>query len=506
MAETWSIEEQDIGADTIASLATGPSANLGNFKDGFLQWNAINHARILQAPNIAERMRGHVRAMGETFGQLAETLRGVQGRKYMAFFSEGFPSGLLTGGLAAVGTPSSGSSHLLSFLGKNLEELRRAGWVLHAVNLNGARVGPRAGESLFFLANETGGKLVQGEGDLAAGLGRALLPSTHVYLLSVQVEGLQSNGAFHGLDVKVRGAARGTEVRHRAGYHAPLPFEKRPPIQRLADAATLVAGGEPRDELGVSVVAAPLRAGGDSTRVGVVVEVPAAALLGAAGSAGHGGLEVFGYAVDAGGRSSDFFSYAVDVDRQQIGARIDQGGVRFIATVDLPPRPHELRLLVRERAGGRYSLVSTPIDLQPAGSGAPELAAIFLPTSPDPWLVVRDPSVEGFSLHGRALAPAVRPAVEPAGDAQLLLVGRGLAEGGAALRTRIFDGSGKQVSTGQLEVLSLTAGAGGEPDLAVARLHTSGMAAGEYRLEVVLAAGGRARAVASGQFRVATSG
>jgi VWFA-related protein len=489
LAETWPIEERDIGAETIGELATGPAANLGNFKDGFLQWNAINHARILQAPNLAERMRGHVRAMGETFGQLAATLRGVQGRKYLAFFSEGFPSDLLGSGLVASGTPSGGGTHLAAFLQRNLEELRRAGWVLHAVNLNGARVGPRAGDSLFFLAHETGGKLVQGEGDLAAGLGRALLPSTHVYLLSVQVEGLQSNGAFHGLDVKVRGAARGTEVRHRAGYHAPLPFEKRPPVQRLADAATLIAGGEPRDELGVSVVAAPLRAGGDSTRVGVVVEVPAAALL--ASPSAHGGLEVYGYAVDAGGRSSDFFSYAVDVNGQQLGARIGEGGVRFVATVDLPPRQHELRLLVRERASGHYSLVSTPIDLQPAGSSSPELAALFLPTLPDPWLVVRDPGAEGFSLHGRGLAPAVRPAVEAAGDSQVLLVGRGLAEGGAALRTRIFDRSGKQVGGGQLEVLSLTAGAGGEPDLAVARLHTGGMAAGEYRLEVVLAAGGR---------------
>jgi len=507
LAEAWPVDERNVLAEFLEDL--GPLESTAIARGGarrstggnFLQRNSMNHSRILQEPNVRERMRAHVRSMNEGMRQLSTALRGVDGRKYLAFFSEGFASNLMDVTTSGPQNPSFGGSDVLSVMNKTLGELRRSGWVVHTVDIAGTRRSLFGSDALFFIANETGGTLVRGTNDFAAGLGKALAPSAHVYVLGVQVDATPNDGAFHALEVKVRGAGRGTVVRHRPGYFAAQTFAERPPIERLADAATLIAGGEPRDELGVSVVAAPLRAGGDSTRVGVVVEVPGAALPAAAA---HGGLEVYGYAMDAGGRSSDFFSYAVDLDRRQLDARLAAGGVRFVAALDLPSRWHELRLLVRERSAGRYSLLAVPIDAAPATGANGELAALFLPADHDPWLVVRDPAADGFTLHGRALVPAVRPQLPAAGDAQVLLVGRGLTGDGAALRTRIFDAQGKAVAKGSLEVLSVTPGAGGEPDLAVARLHADGLPSGEYRLEVVLAEGGRARAATSGRFRVGT--
>jgi VWFA-related protein len=505
LAGAWPVDERNVAQESLDSLGpqsrpivNAPPARGGrSLGEGFLQRNVLSHSSAVIQPHVTERLRGHVRAMSDTLQQLTATLRGVEGRKYLALFSEGFPAGLLLVSTSGVGSPSTGGSNVQSSLGPTLRELRRAGWVLHAVDLTGVRRGSFAADSLFYLANETGGTLVEGTNDLAKGLGEALAPSAHVYLLHVQADGGVADGEFHPLSVAVRGAGRDMAVRHREGYHAAQSFRDRPAQARLAEAATLIAGGAPRDELGVVAVAAPLRTSAAGSRVGVVIEVPGAALLERRDV--PGGVEVYGYAVDATGAASDFFSYAIDVDPRQMGERLSAGGVRFVAALDLPSSPHELRLLVRERAGGRWSLLVLPVAL--GGTDAREVSALFLPPVSDPWLVVREAGSEGFELHGRAVAPALRPSVGAGGDAQLLLVGRGLAAPGAALRSRVLDAAGKPAG-GSLEVLSVTPGTGGEPDLAIATLHTAAGPAGDYRLEVVLAADGVARAVASSAFRV----
>jgi VWFA-related protein len=502
----WPVNERVLAADALASLGQGPGHSRPQGQrganptqalgEGFLQRNVLNHSAAIDRPQVQERMRGHVRAMSDTIGQLVETLRGVEGRKYMALFSSGFPAGLMTSGPGSATDPSMGGSSVLRSLDAMLAELRRAGWVLHAVDLAGLDRGGLGADGLFYLAAETGGTLIEGTNNLALGLQRAVAPTAHVYVLHVDPGAVQANGAFHDLDVEVRGVGRGLEIRHREGFHAPQPFRDRPAVARLAEAATLIAGGVPHDDLGVAAAVTPLRSGAGQSRLGVVVEVPGAALLG--DGTAPAGLEVYGYAIDEAGAHSAHFSYAVDLDPRQLGDRLAQGGVRFVAALDVPSRQHELRLLVRERTAGRWSLLSLPIA---AGDEASELAALFLPPAADPWLVVRDAASEGFALHGRALAPAVRPSLPTAADAQLILVGHGLAAQGTALRSRVL-ADGKPALSGTLEVLALTPGEGGEPDLAIARLKTGGMAAGDYRLEVVVAADGVARAVASSPFRV----
>lgn len=507
LAAVWPLDERNFAADSLDGLGRAGSRPVGSSGpnaanargEGFFQRNVLGHSAQLQGPNLQERMRGHAAAMADTLDQLVASLRSVEGRKYLVLFSEGFSGSLLGSSLGSVHSPALGGSALLRALDDTLRELRRAGWVVHAVDLAGARDGLNA-DGLFYLAAETGGILVEGSADLAAGLGRALAASGHVYVLQVDPGPLAADGAFHPLAVAVRGAGRGTEVRHRAGYHAPQRFRDRPAVARLAEAATLVAGGMPHDDLGVLAVVAPLRESAGSARVGVVVEVPGAAVLGDRSS--PGGLEVYGYAVDGEGAHSDHFSYAVDLDPRQAAGRLEGGGVRFVAALDVPRRPHELRLLVRERAGGRWSLLVVPL---PSGTaaGGHDVAALFLPPAADPWLVVRDAGADGFELHGRVVAPALRPSLPAAAGAQVLLVGHGLAGAGATLRSRVLGEGGAAVAgEGALRVLAVTPGEGGEPDLAVARLDTAAMPAGSYRLEVVLAASGVARAVASAPFSI----
>jgi hypothetical protein len=426
-------------------------------------------------------------------------LRPVTGRKYLALFSEGFPMEILSGSSFSVEQPNTDGSQVLAQLGRTLEELRRSGWVLHSVNLQGTRGGLSA-DGLFFLANQTGGTLVEGTNDLAKGLGKAMRRSAHGYLLSVQADDVPFDGAYHKIEVRLRNAPRGVSIHHRGGYYAPLPFARQDDVQKLAEAARLVSGDDQQDDLGIQVVAVPLRSGPESTPVAILVEVPGAGLL--ASGFPRVGLEVYGYALDDDGTSRDFFAQSVDMDPAKVGGRLAQGGVRVLGKLDLPPGEHRLRVLVRDRHDGRSSLLTIPLTLS-AADAAPQsrIDALFLPPAEDPWLVVR-PANPAFDLHGRTVLPAAQASLPAAGEAQLLVVGHGLAGDEALLRGRILDAAGKPATGGELELLAVTPGESGEPDMVVGRLNAGSLPPGAYLLELRLGRQARAKAVTARHFRI----
>jgi hypothetical protein len=365
------------------------------------------------------------------------------------------------------------------------------------VDLKGTRGGLSA-DGLFFLADQTGGSLVEGTNDLAKGLGQAMRRSAHAYLISVQADDVPLDGAYHKIDVRLRNAERGTAIHHRGGYYAPLPFARQDDVQKLAEAARLVAGDDQRDDLGIQVVAVPLKSGPESTPVAVIVEVPGGRLL-APGSP-RVGLEVYGYALGDDGTTRDFFAQSVDMDPAKVGGRLAQGGVRVLGRLDLPPGEHRLRVLVRDRHDGRSSILTVPLTT----SSESRIDALFLPPAEDPWLVVR-PADPAFDLHGRSILPAAQASLQAAGEAQLLVVGQGLAGApgdGAVLRSRILDSAGKPATGGEVELLAVTPGEPGEPDMVVGRLNAGSLPPGDYLLELRLGRQVRAKAVTARPFSI----
>ncbi len=467
--------------------------------------NLLNNSAIVHQPNVEAAQMDRIMGLAESMAELAETLRPVTGRKYLTLFSEGFSLSDLHRDLSSTLGQSIGTSNLDAKLHETVSTLQRAGWTVHAVNIGGVLDGLEA-DGLFYLANESGGVLVEATNHLAEEMDGALRRSAYSYVLTVQAD-VPSDGAYHPLEVKLRqgGGKANATVHHRGGYFAPLPFRRQKDVQRLADAARLVAGDEQRNDLGVRAVAVPLRAGADSALVAVVVEVPGESLLSTGAS--HYGLEVFGYVLNETGNSTDFFAQAVDLDRSKVGTRLAQGGVRVFGKLNLAPGQHHLRLLVRDRGTGRLSVLSLPLSLAAPSAAAPSLAAFFLPPPQDPWLLVRS-SDTAFVLHDRAVQPAVYTTVPAAGETQLLLLGHGLAGKGQRIRGRILNAAGKAVDGGTLELLTITPGGDtGEPDLVLARLQAGTLPAGNYLLEVRLGNDGRAvQAATTRTFAVAAPG
>jgi VWFA-related protein len=490
LTQAWRVDERNFSGEMLQSLGFSG----GGLKGGFLQANVLAHSAAVHQSNHEAAMRGHVTAMAAALDGLADVLRPVTGRKYLALFSNGFPMNVLSAPSQQIDRPNTDGAQVLGQLERTLQELKRSGWILHSVNLAGTRGGLSA-DGLFFLADQTGGSLVEGTNDLARGLGKAMRRSAHGYLISVQADDVPLDGAYHKLDVRLRNAARGVSIHHRGGYYAPLPFARQDDVQKLAEAARLVSGDDQQDDLGIQVVAVPLRTGPESTPVAVLVEIPGGRLL-APGSS-RVGLEVYGYALGDDGTSRDFFAQSVDMDPAKVGGRLAQGGVRVLGRLDLPPGEHRLRVLVRDRHDGRTSLLTLPL----AMSSESRIDALFLPPAEDPWLVVR-PADPAFDLHGRTVLPAAQAALSVAGEAQLLIVGHGLAGDEAVLRGRILDAAGKPTTGGEVELLAVTPGESGEPDMVVGRLNAGSLPPGAYLLELRLGRQVRAQAVTARPFSV----
>lgn len=217
LRRVWQLEERNFAAELLADFGGDDSMGAA------LQSDILAHSAALHQASLEARASAHVITMADAMEGLVRALRAVEGRKYLAFFSQGFNPGLI-GKSASIASPSVGGSDILKKLKETFEELRRLGWVLHGVDIAGVKRGSLSADSLFYMANETGGKLIEGTNDLAKGFGRAMRRSAHSYLVSVQVDDIPFDGSYHKLEVRLRSPRKGVQLHHRGGYFAPLPF------------------------------------------------------------------------------------------------------------------------------------------------------------------------------------------------------------------------------------------------------------------------------------------
>ncbi|MFP5287660.1 MAG: hypothetical protein ACLGI9_18130, partial [Thermoanaerobaculia bacterium] len=113
LSQAWQVDERNFADEMRRSL--GPSDGTWG---SFLQQNVLNHSAVLHQPHVEARQRGHVMAMADAVEVLADTLRPVEGRKYLALFSEGFSMSLVTSTGSSPDRPRGGGSILLAKLQK----------------------------------------------------------------------------------------------------------------------------------------------------------------------------------------------------------------------------------------------------------------------------------------------------------------------------------------------------------------------------------------------------
>ena len=463
--------------------------------------------------------RAHAVEMIEGYRALAERLRWVPGRKHVVLFSQGFDGQLILGTdnprrqaqmseAAASGQPwlvdseeRFGMTSVLDRLEDLLETFRRADASVHAIDITGILADPedimgrpRGEDSLFVLADGTGGELYRNFNDAGAAMQQLLDRTSVTYLLTFQPEDLPLDGKFRSVKVRLVGGPRDLRLVHRPGYYAPMPFGEQSAEARQLAAAELVMGGEVGGPIPVSALAAPFRGSGELARVPLLVEIGGQALVSGEVDAPAALVDLYAYAFDADRQVRDFVSQEMGLDLSSLGPALLQRGLKFVGHLELPQGRYTIRVLVRDLATGRATIEETSVVVPDPAARQPTLLPPLFPDTPPDWLLVRAHPRPGspaggaspFLLDGRSFVPSSRPVIAPGGQAELVLMAYDAGVATRRLEGRILGPDGSVVEPAKLERLRTASAGDAGLEVVTARFRAIGLRAGHYTLEVSL--------------------
>jgi VWFA-related protein len=416
----------------LQTLTTGTDAAAsGQNRAGMVEFLLEEYKRILVESERAtnEVQKGKISAFSRSFTDLARLMRGISGRKYVVYLSEGYDSSVLTGtsdektledmqDFRERGTiwkvdseKRFGSSIVAAQVDAMLQELRRADCAVQAVDIGGLRStqGSRDAlgyqrqggkESLFQLAHDTGGDLYENFNDLGAAMGQMLERTGVTYLLTIQPTqpAMPADGSWHDLRVELKNGPRGARLVHRAGYYAPVPFAKRSRAERMMAAAGEVLLGKEGGVVRLSVEAAPASAPPGSATASTTADIPVRIEIDGPSllhlhKGGDLPTEIYVYVVDEQGRVRDFLAQTLSLDLLKLERRLLDSGLRYYGHLELPPGRYRARVLVRNGRTGFHGLKVLPVEVPPlAGLAAGTAGAAGVPVADTagPWLVVRE--------------------------------------------------------------------------------------------------------------------
>jgi hypothetical protein len=311
------------------------------------------------------------------------------------------------------------------------------------------------------------------------------------YVLTFERSDLAADGAYRRLRVEVKDLPSGARVSHRPGYYAPRPFKDLDPLEKSLLAGDGIASAVPRRDVAMSALVAAFRSTPQVAYVPVVLEVGGGSLL-----AGHDGdvldAEIYAYASDAHGEMRDFFTQVVHVDLAKGRRILEQVGLKYYGHLDLPPGDYRIRVLVRDAQTGRTGVESLPLAVPAYAAAEPYLLPPLFIGAQEGWLMVRERTdgagasvVYPFTVKGEPYVPAAHPVMPAGSRADLCLVGYNLGRE-LAVQGTVLDADGRQMSAGKLALVERTATGIAGLDKLIATFEPSGLAAGDYVLQVAV--------------------
>jgi VWFA-related protein len=471
-----------------------------------------------------EQKGADVLTLARSFSEFAHMMSGIEGRKYVIYLSEGFDSSLILGSsdegdldsMTQASTSGEiwkidsgiryGNTRASTELEHMLEEFRRADCVIQAVDVGGLREGGELGnkaatgqDSLFMMANGTGGELYRNFNDLSAAMGEVLKRTSVTYVLAFQPEDLKRDGSYHKLRVELKNPQRGARVVYRAGFYAPKPYTEQSGVEKLLSAGRQVVGGVESGSIRTSILAAPFQIGAAAgpAYVPVLIEVDGSDLIAGTPAGAKLPAEIYAYALEPTGTVRDFFSQTVGLDLGKVAPALKQSGLKFFGHLDLPPGDYSLRVLVRNGATGASALRVVPLQVPDLKtSGGPVLLPPFFPEPQGKWLIVREAPREGdrqvpypFMVGEEPYVPASLPVLAAGQEARMSLVGYNLGPGQVRVESKVLTQDGQDLGPADLRVLNRESGKATPemtPDRLLASFKPTRLQPGEYLLLVTL--------------------
>lgn len=418
------------------------------------------------------RNRARAENQIQMLATIAQTLRRLPGRKQIIFFSEGFDPKLIQGhsiGNDAEGLWESlsitsgqiwnidndqryGNTASLKMLDQMANFFRGSDVVLNAIDTQGVRVQNDISkgavenntyESLHILTQPTGGEVFKNSNDVNADLARMLHRQEVVYVLGFNAS-TTNNGKFHDLKVKLSGVSGGAKAFHRLGYYE---AGGESGLERRLTNAEIILNDIPQSDLHVASLAAAFPGPGGFAHVPVVLEVDGKDLeREAAGKPVE--AEIYIYAFDDEGVVRDRIFQKLTVDPAKAGARLKDGGVKYVATMRLPDSGHyAIRSLVRLPGSDKKGFSRTDLSV-PRGDDVTVLPPLFI-DDPSRWLMVRGAShfendAYPFHINGEPFVPSAAVTVRSGQSRRFAVFIYNATADEMQYETGVHDGKGVQ--------------------------------------------------------------
>ncbi len=379
--------------------------------------------------------RSRIKHQVEMLGLVAHQLQKLAGRKHIVLLSEGFDPRLVQGRLAAETKEQTeentfvidgevwkvdsdkrfGNAGAQQAISAMADEFRRADVVLHALDIQGVRVqndvqgGARvnSNEGLFLLANSTGGTVFRNSNNITSDFDRLARQHEVVYVLGFQAPAGRA-GDFHELKVRLVNVP-GARVQHRGGYYS---AGRESAVERTLSMAEVIVNDMVQDDIDVAAMATPFPTSSEKAQVPVILEISGADLLKNAKN-NIATTEVFVYAFDEDGLVRDSMFQRLKLDMTKVGDKLRDGaGIKFYATLSLPPGTYAVKNLVRvaETDKKGYQRVDVTV---PGVNDVAVLKPMFFEEGAQ-WVMVKGGSNDKtnapypFVLNGESFVPAAR--------------------------------------------------------------------------------------------------
>ncbi len=367
-----------------------------------------------------ETVRAQVEKQMDFLGDLAKTLRSVPGRKHLLLLSEGFDSRFLQGRDARESFNDTdnanpnidsdaryGTTSSMSALQRMAKFFRGSDVVLHALDIQGLRVQNdvnsgsmiNSNASLALLAEPTGGEVFQNVNKIDENLNSQEV----VYVLAFRAPSSKP-GQFHDLKVKLVSVPGSAKAFNRAGYYEGGNETQQ---ERLLSNAEIITNDIPQADVKVNAVTAAFTGAAENAQVPVVLEIDGSDLMKAA-KGNSIDAEIYLYAFDSDGSVRDRAYQKLTLDLKKVGDKLRGSGIKYYATLSLPPGRYAVKALVRVPETERKGFVRSDVTVAKKGEMV-VLSPIFVEEQPK-WLMVKgashDPnSPYPFELNGEQFIP-----------------------------------------------------------------------------------------------------
>jgi Flp pilus assembly protein TadD len=284
-------------------------------------------------------------------------------------------------------------------------------------------------------------------------------------------------------------------VRDEAPGDAPMALLRPSPLRGVsARVAALMMSGQQGGAIPIAVLALPVAATAEGTRVFVAADIEGTNLL-ARQEGSTVQVEVYVYAVTADGSVSGSTAAAFTLGLERAIELLSRGSIKFLASLDVRPGAAAVRVLVRNVQTGSFGIAEAP-RVTPAAEGTFAFLSPLLTGEPaSAWVVARAQAEDvlwgsaghPFSFLPGASLPSVRPVLAARSDATLWVLARGAEPGAGTLAVRVLGREAKEVAAFDATVLERR-----ESGLAGARLlrlhlPVPQLPPGPYVLELVAA-------------------